>query len=219
MKSLLSPISLVLLWVGLPTAVQAQDRTWTDIEGRKIPARAVAKDDKNVRLRLADGKRVSVPLTRLSQADLDWIKDWKAPDFAVKATMRDFKGNFGINAAREFEFRSGRKMRAVIFEDEIPAFIKAIHEFFELAKKVTPDVPEYEKALHKGKAHGSTGLWTLLVFEVHEGRARANGGKLRSEDGSKGMKPAELMQLLDFLEGFSVAEWEGEQERIKKQFE
>ena len=133
--------------------------------------------------------------------------------------MRDFNGNFGINAAREFEFRSGRNVSSVIFEDEIPAFIKAIHEFFELTKKVTPDVPEYEKVLHKGKAHGSTNLWPLLVFEVRKGKARANGGKLRSEDGSKGMEPSELMQLLDFLEGFSVDEWEKEQERIKKQFE
>ena len=54
--------------------------------------------------------------------------------------------------------------------------MKAIHQFFELAEKATPDVTEYEKVLFKGKAAGSTNLWDLLVFAVADGKVVCKGG-------------------------------------------
>lgn len=217
MKSLLSQISLFFLWFGLPSTLKAQDRIWTNSEGRKITGRAVAKDDMNVQLRLADGKRVSVPFSKLSQADLDWIKDWKATDFKVKATMHDLVGD-GSKFIRSFEFLSESGIRAVIYETDIPAFIKAAYEFFELEKKTSPDVTEYEKVLCESNAYETEYPDQLLIFEVREGKAIARGQKLHSKSGSR-ITPSDLMKLLDFLEGFSVNEWEKDQERIKKQFE
>lgn len=219
MKPSLIKICYFLIFATLSTAIQAQDRIWTDIEGRKITGRAVAKNDTSVILILANNKKVTVPLVKLDQSDVDWVKAWELPDFKIEVEIKRFHGAGGvITTAREFKFITHNPLLGVvIFEDEIPAFIKAIHEFFELEKKVTPNIDNYAKVLHVGRA--SSIQRDLLVFTVNQGEVKATGFTFFYDRKSKGITSQELKKLLTFLEGFSISDWDKKQEQIKQQFE
>ena len=233
MKGVLS-VLLLLVCFTLPKAALAGDRIWTDIDGRELTARVVAKDEKSILLRLVSGKRVPVPLNRLSLPDKEWLKSWKAADFSVKTRLVNFKGLFGLDTAREFTFegkgRDGRgrlyPFGVKIFEDEIPAYIKATNEFFALIKKKASldlkDV-EYEKALYKGKKFGQSQLTNLLAFQVKDGEIKPTGSTMTrgyaASNGGATIEVERLQDLLDFLEGFSVKDWDKRQEKIKRQFE
>ena len=67
----ISAFVVIATSVALIGAVSA--RVWTDIQGRKIDAELVTSDDTEVVLRLKTGKNATVPLSRLSKADLDFV--------------------------------------------------------------------------------------------------------------------------------------------------
>ena len=49
-------------------------RTWTDASGKfKVRASLAGVEDGTVRLRKSDGKTISVPLEKLSEADQQWV--------------------------------------------------------------------------------------------------------------------------------------------------
>jgi hypothetical protein len=50
-------------------------RTWTDANGRKLEGTLVASDDREIVIRLENGKNVTIPLIRLSQADHEEDED------------------------------------------------------------------------------------------------------------------------------------------------
>jgi len=63
-----------------PEATQApkkeEARTWTDVSGAfRVEAEFAGISDNAVQLKKADGKRISVPLDRLSKEDQDWVRD------------------------------------------------------------------------------------------------------------------------------------------------
>lgn len=52
----------------------AEVRTWTSAEGNTIEAELITASDKEVTIRrVSDGRRFSLPLERLSEADRDWV--------------------------------------------------------------------------------------------------------------------------------------------------
>lgn len=65
--SLISALSLL-------RAEDAKNRTWTDVSGRTVEAAFDGVDGTQVRLRLADGSVASVPMEKLSAADVEFIK-------------------------------------------------------------------------------------------------------------------------------------------------
>ena len=56
-----------------------QDRVWTNNDGKKVTARAVAKTQDKLTLRMTDGKRVQVAIDQLSKKDSEWLGNWIQP--------------------------------------------------------------------------------------------------------------------------------------------
>jgi len=57
----------------------AETRTWSDASGKyRIEAELVYAGDGNVRLKKTDGRVVTVPLSKLSDADRRFVRDWLA---------------------------------------------------------------------------------------------------------------------------------------------
>ncbi|MBL9114991.1 MAG: hypothetical protein JNJ83_08280 [Verrucomicrobiaceae bacterium] len=54
-------------------------RTFTDSSGRKIEAEIMGKDAINVRLKRADGEQFSLPISKFSTEDQQFIQAWQAP--------------------------------------------------------------------------------------------------------------------------------------------
>ena len=69
---LLSALGLGILFLG--TISHTVARQWTDIEGRAIEAEFVSSRDDEVTIRKA-GREFTLPLSRLSAADRDWIAE------------------------------------------------------------------------------------------------------------------------------------------------
>ena len=65
---------LPLILILSITSATGQPRDWTSTDGKTISAEFVDSSDDSVTLRLATGKTVDVPLSRLSEGDRAWIK-------------------------------------------------------------------------------------------------------------------------------------------------
>lgn len=66
-----------LVWSAVPASAQilAQQRTWTDSSGTyTVEATILSVEDGKVMLLRADGRRVAVPLDKLSKADQDFVR-------------------------------------------------------------------------------------------------------------------------------------------------
>jgi hypothetical protein len=70
-------------WPSAGLSQAPTPRKWTDVSGRVVEAALVSADEKSVTLRLANGQTATVEKARLSQADLDFLK--QAPAGAVAA--------------------------------------------------------------------------------------------------------------------------------------
>ena len=68
------PLAAVIGAIVAMTPGKLSGRIWTDVSGRKLEAVLVAHDEKAVVLRLGNGRNATVPLTRLSAGDLEFLK-------------------------------------------------------------------------------------------------------------------------------------------------
>ncbi len=64
---------LILTLCSIAYAAE-ESRTWTDTNGRTLKARLVAKDSINAEVTLATGKRVKLPLSKLSEGDKSYVE-------------------------------------------------------------------------------------------------------------------------------------------------
>lgn len=64
----------------LPLIPTASGRTWTDVMGRKLEGTLIAADEKEIVLRLGNGRNVTIPLDRLSPEDREYIGNWSPGD-------------------------------------------------------------------------------------------------------------------------------------------
>jgi len=65
-------------------------RIWTDTSGRTIKARLMAKDEHNAEVMLANGKRVKLPLVKLSPDDKKYVEESDVnpePEIVVKTAI------------------------------------------------------------------------------------------------------------------------------------
>jgi len=69
-------LSILLLISAMASGLES--RGWTDTQGRKIEAALIRADGETVILKLKDGREVPYPLTKLSKADGDYVKDNRA---------------------------------------------------------------------------------------------------------------------------------------------
>lgn len=94
MKSikLLAGLVTLQLFGGLPLALAGTKelRVWTDLSGRQITARLVeAVVPDSVRIEREDGQAFTVPLSRFSQPDRDYVKAATAPSDPAKMAEAD----------------------------------------------------------------------------------------------------------------------------------
>ncbi len=133
--SMKSPFfALLALWlfiaaIGFVRADEATKRTWTSTEGRTIEASFVGMEGENIRLRLANGTVATVPLIRLSPADVEYAKSLakstetpetpKTTSSSAPAAVKEWPRSIDIgqtpvpeivkedSATKEFIYRSG----------------------------------------------------------------------------------------------------------------
>lgn len=63
-------------------AISLQARTWTSVNGRKIEADMVRPDGEQVVVSMG-GKEISIPRSKLSKEDLDFVDGWKPPELTL----------------------------------------------------------------------------------------------------------------------------------------
>lgn len=72
-------VGVLALWsiLVLPLTAKAEMRTWTSQDGTySTQAELVSASNSEVRLKKANGKTITVPLARLSDADAQYVKTW-----------------------------------------------------------------------------------------------------------------------------------------------
>ena len=121
MKHRFLPLVLVSLITGFaaPLAMAEDSRTWTSSDGKKLEAEFLSATEENVTIRRkTDGKRFTLPLERLSEADREY----------VKAKLADAKRPAEIEAGPYFKNFTGdwEKMN---FGDKLPYQIYGSRKF------------------------------------------------------------------------------------------
>ena len=67
----------ILIWMGLACGLVGvlEARTWTSGDGRKLDAEFISATDRYVTVRReADGKRFTMELAKISEADREWVR-------------------------------------------------------------------------------------------------------------------------------------------------
>lgn len=70
---------LILVALGLAANLRGEPRTWRDPTGRSLKAEFLYADAEKVFLKLATGKTTEVALGRLSNEDLEFVREWRSP--------------------------------------------------------------------------------------------------------------------------------------------
>ena len=66
---------MIRVTVDQPKASAAPSRTWTDATGKfRTEAEYLGLDDGKVKLKKANGKVITVPLEKLSEADQEYVR-------------------------------------------------------------------------------------------------------------------------------------------------
>lgn len=192
-----------------------QGRVWTNKDGKKVTARAVAKTQDKVTLRMTDGKRVQISLDQLSKEDSEWLSNWEQPVIKVSVRVLDSFNKKGLEHPIPVPLQQRVFMienyptYLFLLENESREFLAAFKEFFELASKPLTDVKSYKKVIYQRKPNGKLPARDILEFSVYNGKPYLNGT----------ITPKQVLQYQDFLETFSVREWDKQQEEIKRRFE
>lgn len=75
MKTRPTCLQVALLSAFLGLAVSTFARTWTSSDGKEIEAEYVSANETSVTIKRADGKSFTLPLSRLSKADQEWVAE------------------------------------------------------------------------------------------------------------------------------------------------
>ena len=113
MKS--SLISICLLLSGVFVIAAEVPREWTSVDGRKLQAVLRAASANDVTL-LTGGKNVVLPVTRLSQADQNYVKQWLVAD-AKRASCFSIQILEIRTMRRETFFKSGSVQETITVEN------------------------------------------------------------------------------------------------------
>ncbi len=96
----------------------AQERTWTDTNGRKITAELVDKKRDALTLKRSDGKTIRIKLDTLTDADAKWaVMYWDVHDRGKRETKNE------VNYEDDKTFKQNKE-RVVLIDKEISAAAK-----------------------------------------------------------------------------------------------
>lgn len=200
------------------------ERIWTSTNGRQITARAVSKSDNGVTLKHQDGRRVEVAFTKLSPIDVEWVKKWEAPIFTVSAKFKKANPFRDNTVVRVFVFDCSTGKSLEIREENLPSLISALQKALELGNIERDDIKDYHQIIPVGKLSVEKPRIDSLqdpseevIFRIEEGKAYCSGSVLKFS--SPEIPIEEIPAFIDFIETFSVREWDKQQEEIKRRFE
>ena len=171
-------------------------RTWTDVQGRKIEAEFVSSTATDVTLKLATGKDATLPLNRLSQEDLAYIRESageggnKDGKPAPKTPEKEGDGlNFNDPWPQTIRFSEDPQIQVVAEDKEQKRFIyESAHYRFVCDVRLSQQVVkgfavmfestyQYCRALPLAISGGSKtdGKYLILLFETKEQYVEAGG--------------------------------------------
>ncbi|WOO43562.1 hypothetical protein [Rubellicoccus peritrichatus] len=164
------PLILTLLLFFSALTLVAENRSWTDIEGRVLEAELIEeKGDSIVVRRKADQREFTIPLERLSEADilyldslsagisiddtmaetafpedgLEWPTKVSAPDdFEVEIIKEDSKDNIYIYRTNNFEFVSDIKLARKVVRDFAEVFETTLAAVQAMPLEWNIEIPE-----------------------------------------------------------------------------
>lgn len=202
------------------------NRVWTSKDQKQVIARAVDKKDDKVTLRLKDGKRVKVAIKQLSDKDVDWLNNWTPKVIYVTTVMRDCRKSNGKKRVFIFkdssenellnEKRSSYSNNSIeIYEDDFQGLPAAIVTFNELISKPMKNVREYSKVILRQTVdvlkNDLPATYEMVKMVVIDGNISFVANK-------RPMTAEEIIPFYDFLEVFSIREWEREQKSVERLF-
>ena len=128
--------SLLLLCLA---PIPARARTFTDTQGRKLEAEVVAVQQGQVRIRRADGKEFTLPVTTFIPADQAYLQQWKPaakpdPAAAKDAKAEERKANRALEDSVFPKWRDG-----IAFGWKAKPTLKLASNDAELGKHVETD--------------------------------------------------------------------------------
>ena len=79
----MNPTHLLVIFVFLSSVCFAELRTWRAVNGKSLKAKFVSLNDGKVTLKPTTGKEFKVDLSKLSEADQEYIKDLEKPEYII----------------------------------------------------------------------------------------------------------------------------------------
>lgn len=170
-------------------------RTWTDVNGRKLEGKLVASDDREIVVRLENGKNVTIQRIRLSKEDLDFLdneaeesgdeEDAKLAEEKPAAPLENFDAPWPEN----IRFTENPEIRIVTEDAENKEFVyestnyrficdvrlsKQVVNGFSVMFEATHD---YCRALPLALSGGvkNDGKYHILLFETKASYIKAGG--------------------------------------------
>jgi hypothetical protein len=163
-----------------------QARTWTDVRGRKIDAEMVGKTETSVTV-LLKGKETKIPLSKLSEEDREFVKNWNKQstpvatpsvdveklfaqewprlvsiDLDIEITEEEGEDGSFIYRSPNYEFVSNAKL------SKVP--VKRFSVLFEATRAYVQQLPyANKKAYQEGKRY------QVFLFDTEEAYVRAGG--------------------------------------------
>jgi hypothetical protein len=158
------------------------------------------------------GKRVEVELSKLSKEDLEWIKMWSPPSIVVTAYVETvYTGTKNIEM-RKFVFYSPLLGSIEVYEKKLPYLIPVLKKSLDYEKVDKSDIANYNHDIPYEKLIGYDGEPKNAVFSVRDGKSHLildESNKIRTET---------IPMFIDYIEIFSVTDWDKKQEEIKQRF-
>jgi hypothetical protein len=119
MKSLLVVITVVAFF---SCPVQAYPRTWTDATGKyTVEAELVEVTEDDVVLTKSDGKTITVPISKLSKADQEFLQEQSRPKEEPKAADEPAEDDDSNADLKKKTFEADKKLYFISTDVENPA--------------------------------------------------------------------------------------------------
>lgn len=202
----------VVLSFLLCCSASLEARQWTDVEGRTLQAEFVSAGADDVTVRLPDGRTASLPITRLSEEDRQFVRMALKSHKAAKGGV-DEPLNFDAPWPSDVRLAGDPQIRTVLEDKENRKFVyESAHFRFvsdvRLSKQVVRSFSvmfectyEYCRALPLAISGGvrTDGLFQILLFEKKEDYFKAGGPR-----GSAGVFATGLHAVMVPLESLGV---------------
>ncbi|MEZ5325212.1 MAG: SHD1 domain-containing protein [Verrucomicrobiales bacterium] len=135
----------------------ADDRIWTDTQGRKLSAQLLGIESRKAKLRLANGRVSQVELEKLSPDDLEYIETWRSnrperiswpdeidvrDDVSVETVKEDSANSEFVYRTKHFEFHSDEKIANSLIKDFSLAFEATFAAVAALPLDLKPEPPQ-----------------------------------------------------------------------------